>query len=89
MEEDIKILKNMLKISKKNRRGNDEIRFEVNSNYYKAIENLIARNKELEEKLENWKFTANYVEKNYISKAKIEEKIEELEKERKKQEKEI
>lgn len=46
--EDIKILENMLNTTRTNRRGKKEIRFEVNSNYYKAIENLIARNKDLE-----------------------------------------
>lgn len=53
MEEDIKILENMLNkessIYKRNRRGNKEIKFEVNSNYYNAIENLIAGYKQLEE----------------------------------------
>lgn len=53
---DIDLLKNMLNTNKKNRRGNYEIKFEVNSNYYKAIENLLKerqadkdRIKELEE----------------------------------------
>lgn len=33
----IEILEDMLKTEKINRRGNKEIKFEVNSNYYKAI----------------------------------------------------
>lgn len=52
MEEDIKILENMLNkesnIYKTNKRGNKEIKFEVNSNYYKALENLINGYRELE-----------------------------------------
>lgn len=59
MEEDIKILENMLNkeslIYKTNKRGNKEIRFEVNSNYYKAMKNLIKAYKELEEENKNLK----------------------------------
>lgn len=55
MEEDIKILEDMLNkessIYKRNRRGNKEIKFEVNSNYYNAIENLLTRYKQYEQKL--------------------------------------
>lgn len=55
---DIKILENMLNkessIYKKNRRGNKEIKFEVNSNYYKAIENLLTRYKQLKKENEEW-----------------------------------
>lgn len=42
MEEDIKILKEMLNNTKKNRKGHEEIRFEVNSVYYETIENVLA-----------------------------------------------
>ena len=58
---DIDILEEMLKNTKTNRRGNKEIKFEVNSNYYKAILNLISENKELKE--------------NSIPKSKVEEAI--------------
>ena len=50
---DIEILENMLdkesSIYKKNKRGNKEIKFEVNSNYYKAIENLLKENENLKQ----------------------------------------
>lgn len=53
MEEDIEILEKMINressVYKRNRRGNKEIKFEVNSNYYKAIENLLKAYKELKE----------------------------------------
>lgn len=88
MEEDIKILENMLNkessIYKRNRRGNKEIKFEVNSNYYNAIENLIAGYKQLEEEnriygLEGCRVRLKmYIDKNYISKSLVKEKIEEL-----------
>lgn len=55
MEEDIKILEDMLnkeRIYKTNRRGIKEIKFEVNSNYYKAIENILNRLKEDEAVIE-------------------------------------
>lgn len=37
------------------------------------------KNKELEDELEDWKFTTKYVENNYISKDKINSKIAEYE----------
>lgn len=88
MEEDIKILEDMLNkessIYKRNRRGNKEIKFEVNSNYYNAIENLIAGYKQLEEEnriygLEGCRVRLKmYIDENYIPTSLVKEKIEEL-----------
>ena len=58
----IDMLEEMLKNTKTNRRGNKEIKFEVNSNYYTAILNLIAENKELKEK--NKKIKQEYINPN-------------------------
>lgn len=84
MEEDIKILEDMLNkessIYKRNRRGNKEIKFEVNSNYYNAIENLIAGYKQLEEENKTLKnFTSDIfnedITKEFIRKDKVKEVI--------------
>lgn len=92
MEEDIKILKEMLNNTKKNRRGFEEIRFEVNSRCYKALENILAelqkKNKIIEEIKEyaNWhkedltETIADYIYDDRIGNARI---IEELIEERK------
>lgn len=42
---------------------------------FEKINEIIDRNKELEEELEHWKFTAKYVENNYIDKQKAKAKI--------------
>ena len=46
IEEDIKILEEMINeekyVYKRNRRGNKEIRFEVGSNYFKALEHILS-----------------------------------------------
>lgn len=87
----IEILENMLKVNRLNKRGNREIKLEVNSNYYKAIENLIQENKELKEHLQKYYngelFTAKQLKsieenqkKYFIHKSKLKEKIEEIEK---------
>lgn len=51
--------------------------------YYKAIENLIKENKDLKNKCNelNFKYTAQWVDDNFIPKSKVKEKIEELKKE--------
>lgn len=36
------MIENMLNTERRNRRGNREIRFEVNSNYYKAVSKLLS-----------------------------------------------
>ncbi len=38
----IEKIENMLNTERRNRRGNREIRFEVNSNYYKAVSKLLS-----------------------------------------------
>ena len=84
MEEDIKYLENMIKEYK--RFGDlDNLDYEDTERTYKALENLIARYKELEK--ENKKITDEYmIQKHlinadflqdYIPKSKIKEKIEE------------
>lgn len=54
MENNIEMIENMLNTERRNRRGNREIRFEVNSNYYEAVSKLLSDYKrvlkELEEK---------------------------------------
>lgn len=88
--EDIKILEHMLNkessIYKKNRRGNKEIKFEVDSNYYKAIENLLQENKASKEtiniltnKLEKVVAELNSVKGIYYTEAEVQEIKEELE----------
>lgn len=54
----IEKIENMLNTERRNRRGNREIRFEVNSNYYKAVSKLLSdykralkENERLQEKL--------------------------------------
>lgn len=36
------MIENMLNTERRNRRGNREIRFEVNSNYYEAVSKLLS-----------------------------------------------
>ena len=56
MQNNIEMIENMLNTERRNRRGNREIRFEVNSNYYEAVSKLLSdykrvlkENKELQE----------------------------------------
>lgn len=42
MENNIEMIENMLNTERRNRRGNREIRFEVNSNCYKAVSKLLS-----------------------------------------------
>lgn len=71
MKEDIKILEDYL--DKQDRKYVSEYRLMI----LQAIENLIERNKELENKCKelNFKYTAQWVDDNYIPKSKIKEKI--------------
>lgn len=52
---------------------------EENEGLKTKLDTLIEKYKELKEEIENWKFTKEYVEKNYIDKSKIKAKIEEVE----------
>ena len=84
MEEDIEILEGLVNGIKKygfdydiDGEQHDSINFEE----FKAIENLINRNKELEEELNSVKeiyYTQKEIETDYIPKSKVKEKIEEL-----------
>lgn len=51
--------------------------------FEKALENLIKENKELKDKCKelNFKYTAQWVDDNFIAKSKVKEKIEELQEE--------
>jgi hypothetical protein len=42
VENNIEMIENILNTERRNRRGNREIRFEVNSNYYKAVSKLLS-----------------------------------------------
>ena len=42
MENNIEMIENMLNTERRNRRGNREIRFEVNSKYYEAVSKLLS-----------------------------------------------
>lgn len=62
MENNIEMIENILNTERRNRRGNREIRFEVNSNYYKAVSKLLSdykrvlkENEHKTEKIENQK----------------------------------
>ena len=83
----IEKIENMLNTERRNRRGNREIRFEVNSNYYEAVSKLLSdykrvlkENEELKndyENLSNSVVVKNYCIKNSIPIQKIKDKIEE------------
>lgn len=93
MENNIEMIENMLNTERRNRRGNREIRFEVNSNYYEAVSKLLSDYKRVlkeNEELKKSKITyervrniqienKEIVNKKYISKQKIKEVIKELE----------
>ena len=60
MENNIEMIENMLNTERRNRRGNREIRFEVNSIYYEAVSKLLSdykrvlkENEELNSKIPN------------------------------------
>lgn len=81
----------MLNTERRNRRGNREIRFEVNSNYYEAVSKLLSDYKRVlkeNEELKNQEATARKINEllvqrysNSISVQKVKDKIEELIKE--------
>jgi len=87
VENNIEMIENMLNTERRNRRGNREIRFEVNSNYYEAVSKLLSdykrvlkENEELKndyENLSNSVVVKNYCIKNSIPIQKIKDKIEE------------
>lgn len=91
MENNIEMIENILNTERRNRRGNREIRFEVNSNYYKAVSKLLSDYKRVlkeNEELKNQEATARKINEllvqrysNSISVQKVKDKIEELIKE--------
>lgn len=111
MENNIEMIENILNTERRNRRGNREIRFEVNSNYYEAVSKLLSdykrvlkENEELKEDRDKFKKAlgkrityCNELEKdlfencsNYvIPKQIVKDKIEELQKEYNKLDKQV
>lgn len=91
MQNNIEMIENMLNTERRNRRGNREIRFEVNSNYYEAVSKLLSDYKRVlkeNEELKNQEATARKINEllvqrysNSISVQKVKDKIEELIKE--------
>lgn len=87
MENNIEMIENMLNTERRNRRGNREIRFEVNSNYYEAVSKLLSDYKRVlkeNEELKNQEATARKINEllvqrysNSISVQKVKDKIEE------------
>ena len=92
MENNIKMIENILNTERRNRRGNREIRFEVNSNYYKAVSKLLSDYKRVlkeNEELKKSKITyekvrdiqeknRNIVDNKYIPKQKIKDIIDRI-----------
>lgn len=74
MEEDIKILREMLNNTKKNRRGFEEIRFEVDSRCYKAIENILAELEKKNKVIQEIKEYANWHKEHLTEMSKDENK---------------
>lgn len=75
MEEDIKILEDLINRFRNGTSLGVVNEWNPSETFAQAIENLIARNKELEETLkDNWEFR----DKFYIPKSKVKEKIEEI-----------
>ena len=61
MENNIEMIENILNTERRNRRGNREIRFEVNSNCYKAVSKFLSDYKRVlkeNEELKNQKATS-------------------------------
>lgn len=55
MKNNIEMIENMLNTERRNRRGNREIRFEVNSNYYEAVSKLLSDYKRVLKENETYK----------------------------------
>lgn len=86
MENNIEMIENMLNTERRNRRGNREIRFEVNSNYYEAVSKLLSDYKRVLKENEELK-ADNYELNNRINDLldnipvqKVKDKIEEYKK---------
>ncbi len=60
----IEKIENMLNTERRNRRGNREIRFEVNSNYYEAVSKLLSDYKRVLKENEQLRTEANSLKKD-------------------------
>lgn len=63
MENNIEMIENILNTERRNRRGNREIRFEVNSNYYKAVSKLLSDYKRVLKENEELKISNKEIDK--------------------------
>ena len=68
----------LLDLYKKEKEKNNNLQYDKKF-YQGVIDELKETNKELEEEIENWKFTKKYVQDNYIDKDKIRLLIKEYE----------
>lgn len=59
----IEKIENMLNTERRNRRGNREIRFEVNSNYYEAVSKLLSDYKRVLKENETLKISNKEIDK--------------------------
>ena len=55
MKNNIEMIENILNTERRNRRGNREIRFEVNSNYYEAVSKLLSDYKRVLKEVKRYK----------------------------------
>lgn len=78
MQNNIEMIENMLNTERRNRRGNREIRFEVNSNYYEAVSKLLSDYKRVLEINEVLLKENEELKANCIPIQKVKDKIEEL-----------
>lgn len=75
MQNNIEMIENMLNTERRNRRGNREIRFEVNSNYYKAVSKLLSDYKRVLKENEELKISNKEIDKEC---SRLEKKEDEL-----------
>jgi predicted RNase H-like nuclease (RuvC/YqgF family) len=77
-------LEGILDLYNKEKEKNTELRIQISAreqvceDLQEELEQEKEKNKELQKEIENWKFTAKYVEDNYIDKAKVRGKINKL-----------
>jgi hypothetical protein len=63
VENNIEMIENILNTERRNRRGNREIRFEVNSNCYKAVSKLLSDYKRVLKENEELKISNKEIDK--------------------------
>lgn len=92
MKNNIEMIENILNTERRNRRGNREIRFEVNSNYYEAVSKLLSdykrvlkENEQLRKDIEGWKKYCEEIQEEQTEMSnkncKLEFEVEKLQKE--------